>query len=414
MPMYDVRELTKPRPGFLYEPRVLWGMGYITKAESEGQFLSPATVVLPGRDSYFNGSRWPIVLTDVITLVQSPLGYGVAGPSLIDQIPIELSALGGARYSLGQVRGLVQPKASHEAQEGVSVIDYDPVPMANLVTAVAQTVAPRATTRPVTNLARWDFEHTLKLPPAAYLELQLAGRIPTPIDTSAVKVKADVNFYAAAPNEGAQWPGSTITRTNFDVSQLTVAAAQTYYQAALAQSLDGDYPAAPFATLPFQGLVDGPASQLYPPAQVFSSRQAVQQKATYDLPTNLHGFSVGFEQNALDVALLAGGAQLTGPLSTTTYARCRSRNGGTQNYWWRDGAPLAICTPTMTPGTVSTLSRPLALQPGEGFKLALPTSFDPDSLTLPFSCNVGAGAGLVRLSQAVFYISFCGYAVVEA
>lgn len=407
--MFDVRELTKPRPGFLYEPRVLWGMGYITKVDQgNGSFYPQVQVVLPGRDSYYNGSRWPIVLTDVITLVQSPAGFPYLGDGLIGQIPIELSALGGARYSLGQVRGLVQPKASTESLEAVDPVNYDPVPTENLIVGTGTQDLPVSRLRSVQNLARWDFDHTLMLPPAAYLELQLSGRVPTFTPTSDVPVKADVNFYSTAPDEGAQWPGSTMTRTGFAIGQLNIPTAQFYYQALQADGVNGEGDPVPFNTLPFQGFAGGPLSQLYPPGQVFTSRQAVQQKATFNLPTRLHGFSVGFDQNALDVALAPN---IAGPLSTTTYVRARSRNGGTQNFWWRDGAPLAICTPSMTPATVSKLHRPLAVQPGEGFKLTLPSSFKVDDIVLPYA---GRNDDEVRFSQGVFYISFCGYAVVEA
>ena len=412
MSMFDVRELTKPRPGFLYEPRVLWGQGVITQVPADE--FNPAaavTVIGPGRNDYYNGSKYPIVLTDVITLMQSPLGYGSTGPSLLDQLPIELGSLGGARYSYGRISGLVEPKASAEALESFNPITPDAPPL-NTLGFPNPLVTPRTRRRSVTNLARWDFEHTLKLPAAAYLELQLSGRIPTVVDTSAVGVTADVNFYAASPGGRANWPGSTLTRTNFPIDQLSVPTSQFYYQAAQNNYYTDGGPF-PFSTLPFQGSFGGTQNQLYPSSQVFTSKLAVQQKANYSAPFDLHGFSVGFDQTALDNAL--GDNQAAGPLSATTYLRARSRNGGTQEFWWRDGAPLAICTPTMTPGVVSTLSRPIALQPGEGFKLSLPQDMTFDNLKLPLGGVLFTPAGsTINIGQAVFYISFTGYAVVEA
>ena len=64
--------------------------------------------------------------------------------------------------------------------------------------------------------------------------------------------------------------------------------------------------------------------------------------------------------------------------------------------------------------TVSPLSRPLALQPGEGFKLSLPANFRARDLALPYSGVSGVEPPVTTFQQAVFYISFCGYAVVEA
>lgn len=395
--MLDVNDLLKPQPGFFYEPRVLWGQGYLAQSRS----TNAVAVISPKRDSYYNGSRWPITLTHAITLVCHPTGLAYAGMDLIGQVPIEIGSLGNRRYSLGQIRGLLTPVASGESLEALNPFDPDPPPIdPNQVTRL----------RSVQNLARWDFTHTLRLPPAAYLELQLSGRVPTSVSTVKADVKADVNFYAEAPLEGAQWPGSTITRTGFAVSQLTVNAAQFYYAQLFAAQGGTSEGAGPLAELPFTGLVGGPESRLYPPSQVFTSKLAQAQKATYNLPTHLTGFSVGFAQDELDAALIALTGTPFGPLSTTTYSRIRTRNGGTQDYWWRDGAPLAICTPTMTPGTVSKLNRPLSLQPGEGFKLTLPPNLPAGSLDLPYV----AGSSEDTAAQATYYIAFCGFAAVEA
>jgi hypothetical protein len=124
------------------------------------------------------------------------------------------------------------------------------------------------------------------------------------------------------------------------------------------------------------------------------------------VPTQLSGFSVSFQQEAIDDLFPAQGS-----LATTTRARIRTRNGGTNTYWWRDGAPLAICTPTRTPAQVSKLLRPLTLQPNEGFRVAIPPTFDPNALRhlLP-----AFGDNNTKPPYGVLFISFCGYAVIEA
>jgi hypothetical protein len=414
--MFDVRELTKPRPGALCEPRVLWGMGLIAglQPEDDNPYVS---VLLPGRDSYLNGERWPIVLTHMITLAQSPSGFAFVGSDVVNQMPIELGGLGTSRYSVGQVRGLVSPLASGESIEPLDVLANDQAPLHALFdpTRPAETARlPQGRIRSVQNLVRWDFEHTLKLPPAAFVEMQLSGRVPTVIDTRTVPTEADVNFYASAPREGAQFPASALTRGRFAIDQLTVPAAQFYYNQAAFTGQDAEGVPLGFPVRPFENLIGGPQSQLYPSGQVFTSRQAVQQKATYDLPMNLAGMSVAFQQDALDRVMHAGTGTVPGTLAATTYARMRSRNGGTQNYWWRDGAPLAVCMPTITPGVVSKLDRPMALQPGEGFKLTLPRDFDPASLRLPFDGTEVGDRTRFPAGFLVYYISFCGYAYVEA
>ena len=414
--MLDVNDLTKPRSGFFYEPRVLWGMGFVTRVMPNEGAAQSVLVVPPSRDSYYNGERWPIILTSATTLVQSPAGFPYVGDSLFSQLPLEIGGIGTARYSVGRVTGLLEPQPSAEALESIAAgFDLNPLPAHNLVRTPADTAYPLTRTRGVYNTVRWDFDHALKLPPSAFLEMQLAGRIPTPIDTSNVPVTADVNFFASAPQEAAQWPANAMVRTRMPIGQLAIPTAQTYYSASTfnASNEGADVDA---TTLPFQSFAGGPLTQLYPPTQVFTPRQSAQQRATYSAPTSLSGMAVSFEQAALDNALIAGMGTTTGPLSTTTYARCRSRNGGTQNFWWRDGAPLAICFPTMTPAVTHRLRRPLAVQPGEGFKVTLPQSFDPlDRPLFPYAGQVpNSQDPRANISQLVFYLAFTGYALVEA
>lgn len=392
----DVFELVKPRPGVLYEPRVLWGQGFLwnPRDESSGPRLQ-TKIVAPNADSYFNGEKYPIVITGVNTLVMHPAGNVQQGVDLISQIPIEIGMRGGARYSLGQIRGLLSPQSSCDALEALDPLDNDrPV--------VALPEGQYGTVRSVTNCVRWDFDHPLMLPPKSYLEMYLSGRVPTSIDTSAIEVSADVNFYAHSPLELAQWPGNTITRTGFPIAQMTVAQAQFYYKQLVSAAPAGDE-IPPGANLPFNGYFGG-AAKLYPDRQVFTSQQSAKQQATFDLPMRLKGMSVGFQQHLLDNALQLRGVDF-GPLAASTYAKIRTCSGGTQAWWWREGLPLAAAMATQTPAVTHKLYRPLALQPGQGFQLTMPQKL-ATRLTLPPYDAIAP--------QATFYLSFTGYAVIEA
>jgi hypothetical protein len=81
--------------------------------------------------------------------------------------------------------------------------------------------------------------------------------------------------------------------------------------------------------------------------------------------------------------------------------RARTRNAGTQEWWWREGAPLVLVCPSMTPGLVKRLEDPIWLGPGEQLMVEMEA---PDPIvvgeeTLAPTYNVG--------------LSLCGYAVVE-
>ena len=408
MTLPSVADLLRPRPGYFYEPRVLWGMGLFTVVR--GEDAPVVNIVLPERDSYYNEWRWPIILTDVITLEMSPQGRVSDGGSIVGQLPFELGSLGSARYSLGPVRGLLRPQPSGDAVEPLSPRNPDPVALTELG-FTGDVTRSAIHYRSSLNTCRWDFQHALKLPPTASMELQLSGRPPTIVDTSAIRTSMDVNFFAGSPDQKAMWPQSTITRRETRLDQLTLDASRFYYSQAVQGSINVGEGGTPTAFVPPFG-IGGAQQQLYPNHQTFTAVQANRQKANYNLPSHLTGFAVSFDQTELDAALYAADpTALVGPLSTTIYARARTRNGGTGNYWWRDGAPLAITTPTITPAVTHKLARPLAVGPGEGFKLTLPNLTPSALMGLPFSTTLGDDT---QLYQSVFYLSFCGYALVEA
>jgi hypothetical protein len=78
------------------------------------------------------------------------------------------------------------------------------------------------------------------------------------------------------------------------------------------------------------------------------------------------------------------------------------RNGGTGAYWWREGAPLALVCPTITPAQVYDLPEPITLGPGERLDVEVsspgPTPMGEESIDSIYQIGVG----------------LCGYASIEA
>lgn len=398
--MRDAHDLTVFKPDFYYEPRVLWGaIGLYRDDDGRTRLLQP------GRDDYYNGSRWPIVLTKVIALAMHPTGYPESASHFIGKLPIEIGLSGGSRYSLGEIAPAFAARAMGTAREPLDYLNDAPALM-SMGTALALT--PNTRTRDVQNTVRWDFDHPCVLPPAALMEVTLSGRVPTLVPTSTTPVEIDTNFFAAAPGEGANFPGSAYVKQRSVMPQLTNSAAAQRFQGLFGANAGGGEGSFPDG--PFDGFAGGAETKVYPPELTFTAKQMVDQKATFVMPTQLRGLGWTIDQRALDDEVLyTAGSPLPGSLLCTTLGRVRSRNGGTSAYWWRDGLPLAAACPTQTPGLVSDLARPITLQPNEGLRVTLP-NLSLHDIALP---TVTPDQQTVR-PQGIVYLSFTGYAVVEA
>jgi len=411
--MFAPSELIETKPGYLYEPRVLWGFSTLSAAIPQP---SPVLVTPFQKDAFYNGSRWPIVLTHAIAMVVTPGGYPGQTQFMLPQLPVQVGLSGGLRYSLFNIAPSLQAAPSNEPLEPRFYLPSNSAPgFCPSVNPPLTNTNPQEPTRSAFNASRWDFSHTLKLPPDAYMEFNLSNRAPTVLNTSAASVTADINFYAEAPKNPAIFPGTVYTQQQRLMGQLTNAAAQQRFGSAMqGGTFTIIYEGAPTTfTVPggFDNYFGGTQTQVYPPDLAFTPRQMVRQKATYAMPTNLKGFSVYFDQTELDALFPVTDGIFQSPpgsLAATTLAKCRTRNGGTSAYWWRGDAPVAMVTPTCTPGATSPLTRPIALQPNEGITVSIPQVITPN---LPVTT---LGVGQLQQYQAILYLSFCGYAVIEA
>jgi len=415
--MFAPKDLLENKAGFLYEPRALWGFAtYNQSSVTEGR---PTIITNFDRDAFFNGSRWPIVLTHACAMIVVPGGYPILTETMLPLLGIRVGMRSGPKFGLSHVAPNLELGASKEAQTpGFFSIGPEG---AGILQAGAGQDLPLVLSRSVTNTVRWEFDHTLKLPPDAFMELQLSNRVPTIIDTSTVQVTSDVSFYAEAPKQPALFPGTVYTQQQArDMQQLSNYAAAQRFGESLQPTTQLVYdptippgeggPGYVPVTVPqaFAGYFGGPAEQIYDPTLAFNSREMVRQKSTFALPTNLKGYAIHIDQRALEqefVSTLGFGAP--GSLHATTLARARSRNGGTGNWWWRGDAPTALVSPTNTPAASSPLSRAIALQPNEALSITVPNVCD---FPIP---AIGAPAGVGPVRQLVVYLSFCGYAVVE-
>jgi hypothetical protein len=386
MPAYlDPAELLAPVEGIYYEPRALWGSALLGSAQNPRgsglvQGVSPFET-----NAFYNGERYPYTFTHVIMQWCEPGGFlAYNTPRLGAQVGVSIGKKGMARFGKSNPPFLLNPIPVQEPLN----------PDAALRTGL-----------PTINTCRWEFEHACVVPADTQLEIMVGARLPTPTDTTASTVTADVNLYAPS-TAPANFPGNAFTAQQLNITQLTVNAAQNRFAAqsrALTQLLvseaGGEFTPPP--ATPFAGYTGGTETMPFPPRSQLSPVSSLRQKANYTAPARLGGFSVTFDERGLDPAE----REAIGPLAATTPIRIRSRNGGTGAFWWRDGAPLSIVSPTMSPAHVSRLSMPLSLAPGEAFEVTL-----LPQLGAPLN---GISSDDEDLDPGLFYISFCGFAAVQ-
>ena len=88
------------------------------------------------------------------------------------------------------------------------------------------------------------------------------------------------------------------------------------------------------------------------------------------------------------------------PYSQRLGCRARTTNGGTNQWWWRPGAPLALMSPTITPASVMELQQPIKLGPGDSLELEV-TAPNPVVLAPQIDPTFQFG------------VSLTGYAIIE-
>lgn len=128
--------------------------------------------------------------------------------------------------------------------------------------------------------------------------------------------------------------------------------------------------------------------------------------------SNVDGYAIMLRQiywdegvQALNRPPGAAGSPLSS-LSSHIGARCKTIDGGTNEWWWRPGAPIALVTPTITPALVVTLPKTITLGPGESLEV---------EVLLPPAINFPNASPQATSIQPMYNlgISFTGYATIE-
>jgi hypothetical protein len=250
-------------------------------------------------------------------------------------------------------------------------------------------------------LARWEFDKTLWLPRNSTLQLDLSP--------------AAVPNLAGLPNLPDEELVSSIV---FDEVQTGIfggnnrLAERTQRLWAQGNRLaELGLPAADaFGALALGGQGD---AVTWPASGQFQNRIFNRQETNRGQDKNAYAaFAVMVDQISYDDAIQVVAAPISGsplaPITTRMVARARCANGGTNEWWWRPGAPLCLVAPTITPALVYDLPEPIVLGPGE--QLELEVQVPPGVLITP-----AVGSSIPSLFQPTYQIgiSFTGYASIE-
>lgn len=373
------------RSRFVYEPRVLWTM------QSVASSLTAVTSVTANKDHFRNGGRWPIRLTHLLV---SPVGYSLR--EFEGQTPTTLATFQCAGSIISLIDFIISsPFSLHWMHFNMRMLadlcepTMNPAPSSSSTTLNGQDSNNFRFVSDLFGVTRWGFEIPYDIPQKGAIQFDLSHAPLTNGIASSKTVLSEILFDEEC--DAFNGHGRHRPRT-----------AMPY-----AATVSGDpvYPAGPMPTpVDAFGSSNGTSGTFWNTAGHFQSQDFRAQNANRGKPkTGVRGFNVHIDQITFDDTVQGGakaGFPLT-PMSQRMSCRARSVGCGTGEWWWREGAPLALVCPTITPAMVCRLPDPIWLGPGEDLKV---------EMTVPKGVTINQHELAPTYN---FGMSFAGYAVVD-
>ncbi len=357
--------------GLLYEPRSFWSIANV--ALDGAEFIQ--TVRLP-REHFFNGERWPI---QIKRIALAAINYGFIEPPP------------------GPLPG--NPTAYHEGANNISVLDFAiSVPqrwhVSSKSPAGAAVVTPRPRWEPrpradagaiVANsrasslwgMSMLKCDKPLIIPEQGTIEWDLTSHSPWAVDVPNNETDAlFIPGYSRATLlyqevGGNVWPGSARTspgpvgsfRPGFELRPF-----DRTRIAALPADPPEKWPFPPDATFdPAVVPLETGSTTFWNPDAHFGGRAFDAQESTRSGSTEISDLRCHIDQRFYDSAMQIAfnTPNQPSPLSLRTGSRIRTVNGGSNAWWWRPGAPLALTFDYHTPAVVYELKQEITLGPEE-------------------------------------------------
>lgn len=351
----------------LYEPRAYWDVGTF---EGERQLpntnnQTPQEIVF-NKDSFRNISRNPVKLTKFNLC---PIGASFQETvSQLSQASFFLSAPNRQSWSFTPLDG----STWKQDQKGEPSMLYSATPRASSLHG----------------LSRWLFEHEFELPRDGVIQFDVSGINYTANPDEAPGLSDGTAYYAFSFFEhGGRFGGNARIR-----------------QRELIRNLAGNppYPVYPRGNAAVFPLDFGPkptspnsSPQMWPEQGQFRTKTWRENEITRgQMGSRVAGFQVMVDQiTSDDLATQNPLNPARAPMATRLITRCRTAAGPTGEWWWREGAPLALVSPSAGPALTYSLPRPITLEPGDQLQLEciVPRLYVPDGelfRRLPFNIGV--------------------------
>jgi hypothetical protein len=354
-------KLLAPRPGALYEPRAFWSTAFTDESIEAGNVLE----VDMDREHFYNSERFPVTITH---LTFSPMQYRrrTTYDWMLQNTALRITAPGKvplALFPFGLAGMGFQPSWDPSSPDIGSILEPSGI----------------------FSVYRWGFIHPLALGKNGLVEIgfgQILQTLGIGPQQGEIELPVYVSWRERANAPGAFFPGNE--RTQDAIVRVTTDDNSVMYPT--------------FDTWVGEA---APTPALWPPASAFRARDFAAQNMNAAGTSMLTGFSVAIDMIEAEYIATSEPDDANNdamvPVGDSLPARARMASGGTGAWWWRQGAPLALVSPTRTHALVYELPVPVTLEQGDSL----------DVTAIYRGCSMAPSDGrLVGMGA-------CGFATIE-
>jgi hypothetical protein len=391
-----MHDIYNPPIGTIWEPRAYWDVARIDGSES-AQIGSTISVQFK-KEHFRNEGRYPVELDHVLI---APVGYTFKNFDGINDPPVlPVGDFGACASVIQKSKILISvPNRQHYGFDPLPISTWTPQPVDDILMNNDPGFPAGSG---MLGVCRWDFDpqRRLVLPRNANCTLQLGRFLLQPAATG-----PSFNFPNRLPAHVAFWEEGIYHEGS---KQFPWNAHGRWRAAEIIAAGDDDDPDVfPIADgLGFNGGTDANTS-------AWSGESAVRFKDYKDQESSraghnsVGGFAVHIDQIDYDAEIQTDAAYTGFPIAPISLRLpCRARSDAmSQEWWWREGAPLALVCPSLTPAQVYKLPQKITLHKGDVLEVEMQV---PGGIeTTPASPSTGV------FSIFQVGISFTGYAAIK-